>query len=210
MNKNHATSILRDCLKSRNLSFLQGYKRKYEEQEGPQRPSKRPSTVTCVDPQSFSRLSALFDNVRYQNDPGDLLSKKQWDHFKNTCQRSKEFSRKIQLWKILDQVLGSEFAASSHVFGSTLNGFGGRSSDMDICLFESHTSDPIQFLAQVRRVLRRKCATFLDYDIELVPAKVPILKMYDRVGQIEVDMSFGNETAVKNTHLLFTFSQVSL
>ena len=90
-----------------------------------------------------------------------------------------------------------------------MNGFGTRSSDMDICLITKHdVGDEVSFLAQVRRLLKRKCGSFLNNDIELIPAKVPILKMYDDIGQIEIDLSCANGQAVRNSHLLFCYSQL--
>jgi DNA polymerase sigma len=44
--------------------------------------------------------------------------------------------------------------------------------------------------------------------MDLIPAKVPILKLYDNYGRIEVDISCNNPLSINNTHLLFCYSQV--
>ena len=135
-----------------------------------------------------------------------------WDLFQNQCQRDIEFQRKIDLWVKFDRIIGNEFGYATHVFGSTINGFGSRSSDMDICVFansDKHRKNLISFLADLRRLLKRKCGDFLHPNIELIHAKVPILKMFDQVNRIEIDLSCANTEAVRNSHLLLWYSQVS-
>ena len=67
----------------------------------------------------------------------------------------------------------------------------------------------VSLLAEARRLLRRKCPS-LDPNIELVPAKVPILKIYDTYYDIEIDLSCSNENAVRNTNLLYCYTQVCI
>ena len=38
---------------------------------------------------------------------------------------------------------------------------------------------------------------------------MPILKFFDRHGGLEVDLSVNNPTSIRNTHMLFCYSQVS-
>ena len=82
----------------------------------------------------------------------------------------------------------------------------------DICMFiKNNTSKDglVSLLAEARRLLRRKCPS-LDPNIELVPAKVPILKIYDTYYDIEIDLSCSNENAVRNTNLLYCYTQVCI
>ena len=72
---------------------------------------------------------------------------------------------------------------------------------------DTSKNDLVSLLAEARKLLRRKCPS-LDPDIELVPAKVPILKIYDTYYDIESDLSCSNENAVRNTNLLYCYSQV--
>ena len=180
-------------------------KRKYHDENYQHPPSKR--SHQCIDPQSFRHLLTTTDSFSYSGDKNDFFSVKIWDTFRNHCQRQREFDRKIFLWSEIDRVISSNFGYSTHVFGSTINGLAGRDSDMDICVFTYHEGDLVRFLAQMRKLLRRKC-DFLHHNIELVPAKVPILKFYDEVGKIEVDLSCANDQALRNSHLLFCYSQV--
>ena len=156
-------------------------------------------------------MSQIFSKLENHNQ--DPLSRKMWDLFKNQCQRDIEFNRKIDLWNIFDRLLSNEYGYSTHVFGSTINGFGCRKSDMDICVFPTRdkhcNKNSVAFLGELRRLLKRKCGHFLHSNIELIAAKVPILKMYDQVNQIEIDLSCANTEAVRNSHLLMWYSQVS-
>lgn len=156
-------------------------------------------------------MSSIFSKLNLVEVPNDgfaELTRKVWEQFKAVTQTEGEFQRKIEVWTSLERVLSNEFGCATHVFGSTINGFGTRESDMDICMYSaSLVVDEVALLAKVRRVLRRRCS-FLHGDIELIPAKVPILKMYDKVGNMEIDLSISNENAVRNTHLLFCYGQV--
>jgi len=64
-----------------------------------------------------------------------------------------------------------------------------------------------QWLSRVRGLLQRHCGHFIKGRIELINAKVPILKFFDRAGGLEVDLSVNNPTSIRNTHLLFCYSQ---
>ena len=197
---------------------FQGNKRPYQDESnsdlGSSSKSRRVENdkeKDCVDPQSFRGMSQIFSKVKnYNQDP---LSRKMWDLFQNQCQRDIEFNRKIDLWNIFDRLLSNEYGYSTHVFGSTINGFGCRKSDMDICVFPTRdkhcNKNSVAFLGELRRLLKRKCGHFLHSNIELIAAKVPILKMYDHVNQIEIDLSCANTEAVRNSHLLMWYSQVS-
>jgi len=64
-----------------------------------------------------------------------------------------------------------------------------------------------QWLSRVRGLLQRHCGHFIKGRIELINAKVPILKFFDKAGGLEVDLSVNNPTSIRNTHLLFCYSQ---
>jgi len=128
----------------------------------------------------------------------------------NMSQQPKQIMmQKILLWKEMYRALRTEFDCSICVFGSTFNGFGGSGSDLDMCLFPHNISMDAKFtLNIVRRVLRKECRNFIKDGIELVPAKIPILKFFDVEGSLEVDLSVNNPTSIRNTHLLYCYSQL--
>lgn len=47
-------------------------------------------------------------------------------------------------------------------------------------------------------------------NFNLIEAKVPILRFRDRIHQLEVDLNFNNCVGIKNTHLLYCYSQRKL
>lgn len=44
-------------------------------------------------------------------------------------------------------------------------------------------------------------------DLELIQAKVPILKFRDKKNNLEVDLNCNNAVGIRNTHLLHCYSQ---
>lgn len=181
-------------------------------------PYQDPSPV-AKGPESFYQLQNVM--VKFLHDVpetflNDTLSKDIWSHFIQGQQPGPMFKQKIDLWCELDQVLSSSFRCFIHAFGSTLNGFGSEESDLDLCLFYDSESDnakqkgrkDVEMLARVRKILRAKCQKYISGNMELIPAKVPILKFYDSFGHLEVDLSCNNPLSVKNTHLLFCYSQM--
>lgn len=44
-------------------------------------------------------------------------------------------------------------------------------------------------------------------DFNLIEAKVPILRFRDRCYHLEVDLNYNNSVGIKNTHLLYCYSQ---
>jgi len=129
------------------------------------------------------------------------------DQFTSKQQRLKTMQQKILLWKELYRVLRSEFDCGLFVFGSTFNGFGSDNSDVDMCLFpQGPARDDKSWLVETRKILKRKCGHFIRGNIELINAKVPILKFFDREGGIEVDVSVNNPVSIRNTHLLHSYA----
>ena len=57
-------------------------------------------------------------------------------------------------------------------------------------------------------MFRRDMRGQIHADIELVPAKVPILKLVGIPTMIKVDISSNAKHGIVNTHLLFCYSQV--
>ena len=93
------------------------------------------------------------------------LSREIWAYYSDKNQAPTVFRNKIDLWMCLERVLRQRFNCTTHVFGSTLNGFGDSNSDMDVCLFidrsdyssmskKAASTHDVQLLAQVRKALR--------------------------------------------------------
>ncbi|KAJ1525821.1 hypothetical protein ONE63_009023 [Megalurothrips usitatus] len=97
------------------------------------------------------------------------------------------------------------------LFGSSLNGFGGRSSDIDMCLtFQSNaTGEGLNFPSLVGEIQQRlKGHRSVHELLAITTAKVPIVKfLYGRAG-IQVDISLYNRLGIMNTKLLQTYSSI--
>jgi poly(A) RNA polymerase GLD2 len=86
-----------------------------------------------------------------------------------------------------------------YVVGSSMNGFGSITSDMDMCLMicqqeiDQHR-EAQQILGVVNRGLR-KCAYIIDLD--LIRAKVPIIKFRDKISGVECDLNVNNSVGIR-------------
>ena len=78
-------------------------------------------------PKSFFESERIFS---IHKDPNAKLSDLIWNYFREHSQNTSFFKAKIDIWSKFDSVLYERFGASTHVFGSTLNGFGTDRSDM--------------------------------------------------------------------------------
>ena len=80
---------------------------------------------------------------------------------------------------------------------------------MDMSIFTNTTSVKYGLLNRVDRIIRKECSNFQSG--ELISAKVSLLKMRFRdpeAGTIHVDLIVGNGSGVRNTHLLYYYSQL--
>ena len=115
--------------------------------------------------------------------------------FNNTRQERRLLDRKIDLWRELYRCLHQDLECGLAVTGSTFNGFGGAGADLDMCLYpQGPAVSGKQWLSMVRKLLKKKCRNFIRGDIQLINAKVPILKFHDAIGRLEVDLSVNNPT----------------
>jgi len=87
-------------------------------------------------------------------------------------------------------------------FGSTSNGFGEKSSDFDVC---ATCYQKIKFNKMKIAYFMRKSKLFSN--IEVVSARVPIIKFVHQSTKIEGDLSFSNTNALNNTFLLYKYSK---
>lgn len=91
-------------------------------------------------------------------------------------------------------------------FGSAVNGFGGRGSDLDVVIEvdSAAAKDAPAFLAQAAQL-----AAGAGFEVvELViSARVPVLKLRDKASGLCVDAALNNRNAIRNTALLRAYSR---
>ncbi|XP_033232074.1 poly(A) RNA polymerase gld-2 homolog A-like isoform X3 [Belonocnema kinseyi] len=145
----------------------------------------------------------------------DGLSEDMWEKFVSNQQTEKTYINKMMLWKYLfisiKFIFQNEFPKYGlFLVGSTMNGFGSNRSDVDMCLLIKHTemdqrNEAIFHLDQILRSLK-KC-NFVT-NLELIQAKVPILKFHDVFNNIDIDLNCNNSVGIRNTHLMYCYSQI--
>ncbi|KAL7299969.1 hypothetical protein TKK_0007285 [Trichogramma kaykai] len=144
--------------------------------------------------------------------PYDKLSEAIWKKFEENQLTRSTFCHKMYLWRYLYFYIKQRFPQYGlFMVGSTLNGFGTNASDVDMCLLvrDANPIDPrneaIYRLGQIMSCLRK--SDFIGH-LQLIQAKVPILKIRDNVYNLEVDLNFNNVVGIRNTHLLHCYSRI--
>jgi len=177
-------------------------------------PSEQFRSALCPDPDHFyevaKELAAQIPTEKIHTDPRhETLTHSIMQKYGQSQQTFNTMKKKIRLWKEIYRVVRMEFDCGLFIFGSTFNGFGGDKCDVDMCLFPQGARgyQDKQKLSIVRSLLRKHCSQFIRGHIELIPAKVPILKFQDKEGGLEVDLSVDNPTSIRNTHLLYYYSK---
>lgn len=142
----------------------------------------------------------------------DKLSQQVWDTFKRHQQTNKTFEKKIKLKEKILKVIRQNVMPRCrlYVVGSSLSGFGADCSDVDMCLMLSlHDMDQRTEAINILKFLQcelSSCGSIRK--MELIRAKVPILKFRDAYTQVDVDLNCNNTVGIRNTHLLNSYSQL--
>ncbi|PAV67752.1 hypothetical protein WR25_04249 [Diploscapter pachys] len=141
----------------------------------------------------------------------DVLSEEIWHYHKSVEQTEATLIRKLQLRDLLYYAISTIFPVCGlYVVGSSLNGFGTNSSDMDLCLMI--TNKDLDQKTDAIVVLNMVLATLTGVEFvasqQLIAAKVPILriKFTAPFEDITVDLNANNTVTIKNTRLLCYYS----
>uniref|UniRef100_A0A8C9TTE9 polynucleotide adenylyltransferase n=1 Tax=Scleropages formosus TaxID=113540 RepID=A0A8C9TTE9_SCLFO len=140
---------------------------------------------------------------------GDKLSQQILALFQACQQQNDDLEKKERCRAQLQKEIRALFPHSTvYLAGSTLNGFGSRSSDADLCLVIKDGSvdqrtDAVYILSLIRKLLYR--LSYIERP-QLIRAKVPILKFRDKVSGVEFDLNVNNIVGIRNTFLLRTYA----
>ncbi|XP_074527368.1 poly(A) RNA polymerase GLD2 [Halichoeres trimaculatus] len=164
-------------------------------------PQLSPHPQVPVVPDGSSSLQA------YAN---DKLSGQMVELFEACQQQVSDLIRKETLRAHLQTDIQRVYAvARLYLTGSSMNGLGCRSSDADLCLVirEKKRCDPIQVLSVLQKMFRS-----LSYveKIQLIRAKVPILRFRERGSDLEFDLNVNNTVGIRNTFLLRSYAYADL
>uniref|UniRef100_A0A0N5AZZ2 NTP_transf_2 domain-containing protein n=1 Tax=Syphacia muris TaxID=451379 RepID=A0A0N5AZZ2_9BILA len=185
---------------------------------------------------SLSSSSNLYEqDSNFYVSEMDVLSEEIWDFHMSTTQSEEMLNLKIQLRDVLYCALSQLFPMCGlYIVGSSLNGFGTNSSDMDLCLMISSKevlSFPYLFCFLLKECCgkltimylinqRTDAVVVLDLvrslfnnmnfirEQKLIIAKVPILRIrfFEPYSKIVVDLNANNSVAIRNTQLLCYYS----
>ncbi|KAI5088239.1 poly(A) RNA polymerase GLD2 [Silurus meridionalis] len=139
----------------------------------------------------------------------DKLSQQILDLFL-TCEQQSEDLEKKEFCRTQLQMDIQRLFPCSRIFlaGSSLNGFGSRTSDADLCLVVQEApinqkTDAVYILSLVQKLLYK--LSYIERP-QLIRAKVPILKFRDRISGVEFDLNVNNTVGIRNTFLLRTYA----
>ncbi|CAG9531104.1 unnamed protein product [Cercopithifilaria johnstoni] len=155
--------------------------------------------------------SNIIDNGGFELSKLDVLSEEIWYYHKAITQTEGVLNRKLHLRDVLYYAISPVFPMCGlYVVGSSLNGFGTNSSDMDLCLMITNKdldqrTDAVVVLNMIQSALAE---TKWVSHMQLILAKVPILRIrfYEPFTDITVDLNANNSVAIRNTHLLCYYS----
>ncbi|XP_036384747.1 poly(A) RNA polymerase GLD2 [Megalops cyprinoides] len=141
----------------------------------------------------------------------DKLSQQILDLFQACKQQSDDLEKKEVCRAQLQREIQWLFPNSRvYLAGSSLNGFGSRSSDADLCLVVqegplNQKTDAVYILSLVQKLFYR--LSYIERP-QLIRAKVPILKFRDKVSGVEFDLNVNNVVGIRNTFLLRTYAYI--
>lgn len=174
----------------------------------------RKSDEMPVSNQTFPHLSNSYYLVANRTSSQDIfirVSKSIWSYFTTNSQSKECFQKKVELKEALRSMFSDIFPyLGVFIVGSSANGCGTNKSDMDICLMVSHEeieqkNEALLLLRALAKAMRR--ASFIK-NLQVIPAKVPIIKFKDSYNDIDCDINLNNHIGIRNTHLLRVYSDI--
>ncbi|XP_053695202.1 poly(A) RNA polymerase gld-2 homolog B-like [Sabethes cyaneus] len=142
------------------------------------------------------------------------LSRALWQKFAAAQQTQHKYAQKIHLWRYLFLSIRKAFPRFSlYMVGSTIAGYASDNSDVDMCLVCRSNSVPFDMrgealfqLGQLKNYFMNISTFFEEFSV--IQAKVPILRFRDATSSVVVDLNYNNCVGIRNTHLLFCYSQL--
>uniref|UniRef100_A0A1B0GL72 Uncharacterized protein n=2 Tax=Lutzomyia longipalpis TaxID=7200 RepID=A0A1B0GL72_LUTLO len=142
----------------------------------------------------------------------DELSQMVWSRFMLAQQTEETYVKKMNLWKSLFVYIRSTHPRYGlYLVGSTMTGFGADTSDVDMCLVSKYRTELEPRTEAIVNLMELQNFLALNKKFEmfhLIEAKVPILRFRDADNHIEVDLNYNNCVGIRNTHLLYWYSNM--
>ncbi|KAI9094438.1 hypothetical protein DFS34DRAFT_567072, partial [Phlyctochytrium arcticum] len=117
---------------------------------------------------------------------------------------------RVKFLSKLQRILDTEWPDKQivvHVFGSSKNGLGTLSSDVDICL-TTPWDDRVNGVANILVLATALQKHGMEGVSSVAKAKVPICKFYDPEYHLSCDVNVNNTIALRNTRLIKTYVEL--
>ncbi|NWV28751.1 GLD2 polymerase, partial [Origma solitaria] len=189
-----------------------------------------PVSIGCVLPLQDTLFPCPAEAYRFPV-AKDKLSQQVLEVFQACQQQASDLSRKELCRTELQKEIQLIFPQSRlFLVGSSLNGFGTRTSDADLCLvvkeepvntnffYDFNTTFQVNqktearcILSLVQKLFSTKLCNYIERP-QLIKAKVPIVKFRDKVRQVfcstnvDFDLNVNNVIGIRNTFLLRTYA----
>ncbi|XP_030833126.1 poly(A) RNA polymerase GLD2 [Strongylocentrotus purpuratus] len=140
------------------------------------------------------------------------MSRRIWSYYVTNKQSKVEETVKEEMRQRLQDCIKEIYPNALLILGgSSLNGFGSKGCDADMCLYFSDApisqKDARDVLLTLRGYLQQRCSFIKN--MKVIFAKVPILKFqHKRFRDLECDLNINHHTGVRNTALLQTYSEL--
>lgn len=163
---------------------------------------------------SSSSISSRSGNLNSDVGAQDLFAKStkfMWDYYAKNAQTLECFRKKVKLKEAIDEILKNVFPyVGVYIVGSSSNGFGTCSSDLDICIVVSHEelNQKTEALWLLRVMANSFRKTSFIRNLKVIAAKVPIIKFHDSVNNLDCDINLNNHIGIRNTHLLKCYTDM--
>ncbi|XP_042562491.1 poly(A) RNA polymerase GLD2 [Clupea harengus] len=172
-------------------------------------PLLSPRPASCLP--SFGEASQDSDLIRLQSAAKDKLSQQILELYLSCQQQDDDLEKKELCRAQLQRDIQRLFPFSRiYLAGSSLNGFGSRSSDADLCLvIQEGSVNQKQDAVHVLSLVQKLCYTLSYIDRpQVIRAKVPIMRFRDKISGVEFDLNVNNIVGIRNTFLLRSYAYI--
>ncbi|KAL6741337.1 hypothetical protein Aduo_014604 [Ancylostoma duodenale] len=150
-----------------------------------------------------------------------ILDDEIWRHYELNRQTEEVYQWKMEVRNILLTEFRPAFPYQSielFAVGSTVNGCGSYNSDMDLCLcipmgsesvYSSERMAAVKILRRLNTIIKGKPSLRkIVRKSEVIPAKVPIIKMalHPPYEELDLDININNTAGIYNSHLIHYYS----
>ncbi|KNC97761.1 uncharacterized protein SPPG_06761 [Spizellomyces punctatus DAOM BR117] len=164
----------------------------------------------AISPTSIRMRSAEDISCRLKDDIEELLTFEMNDLCQRLLPSPESEQLRARFVAKLQSILDIEWPDKNitvHLFGSSTNGLGTLSSDVDICL-TTPWDDRINGVANMHVLAAALQKHGMEGVNTVAKAKVPICKFYDPEYHVNCDINVNNTIALRNTRLIKTYVDI--